>query len=189
MPKCQNCNAALSENAKFCGGCGSAITKRNDHCAKCGNKLSASDTFCGSCGNNAGNRQNNDQVDHRNKEYSEEQGSFDYYKQALSKYSDFSGRSTKAEYWYFVLYNIIIAALVFILGSIIGDEDGILYTIYLFIMLIPFWAVSVRRLHDIGKNGWILLASLIPLIGFIWMLILFTTDSDLGANKYGQNLE
>ena len=113
--------------------------------------------------------------------------SFDYYKQVLEKYSDFSGRSTRAEYWYFMLYNIIIAILIAFFGIIIGDEQGILYILYLFVMFIPQLTVSVRRLHDIGKSGWIFLVSLIPLIGFIWMLILFTRDSDVGTNKYGPN--
>jgi len=133
------------------------------------------------------NKQNNDQIEYENINNTEEQSSFDYYGQVLEKYNDFSGRSTRAEYWYFVLYNIIIALSIAFLGAIIGDEQGILYVLYLFIVFIPQLAVSVRRLHDIGKSGWIFLVSLIPLIGFLWMLILFTTDSDSGTNKYGPN--
>ena len=186
MPKCKKCNAEFIEGDKFCPGCGFKIIEQKSHCVKCGNKISSDDEFCGSCGNDISDMQNKDQIRYGDIDDTGEQSSFDYYKQVLNKYSDFDGRSTKAEYWYFMLYNIIIAILIAILGIIIGDA-GILYVLYLFITFIPQLAVSVRRLHDIGKSGWIFLVSLIPLIGFLWMLILFTTDSDSGVNKYGPN--
>jgi len=47
--------------------------------------------------------------------------------------------------------------------------------------------VSVRRLHDVGKSGWMLLIGLIPLVGAIWLLVLMVTDSVPGENQYGQN--
>jgi uncharacterized membrane protein YhaH (DUF805 family) len=47
--------------------------------------------------------------------------------------------------------------------------------------------VSVRRLHDVGKSGWMLLIVLIPLVGIIWLLVLLATESNLGDNKYGPN--
>ena len=165
-----------------------AKENRQKHCTQCGSLISEEDKFCGDCGAKILNKEdNNNQVKYRNAGNTREQGSFDYYKQALSKYRDFSGRSTRAEYWYFMLYNIIIAILIAIFGVIIGDEEGILYFLYLLVVIIPDLAVSVRRLHDIGKSGWILLIGLIPFIGFLWMLILFTTDSESGANKYGPN--
>ena len=46
-------------------------------------------------------------------------------------------------------------------------------------------AVAVRRLHDVGKSGWFYLISLIPLIGGIWLFVLFVTEGDKGANQYG----
>ena len=48
-------------------------------------------------------------------------------------------------------------------------------------------AIGVRRLHDVGKSGWMLLLALIPLIGAIWLLVLFATNSKEGANKWGEN--
>lgn len=63
----------------------------------------------------------------------------------------------------------------------------LVYLFYILAMLIPSIAVSVRRLHDIGKSGWMLLIYFIPLIGSIWLLILFLTDSEPGENKYGPN--
>jgi uncharacterized membrane protein YhaH (DUF805 family) len=53
--------------------------------------------------------------------------------------------------------------------------------------LVPSLAVGVRRLHDVGKSGWMLLVALIPLIGAIWLLILFCKDSQPQENKWGAN--
>jgi uncharacterized membrane protein YhaH (DUF805 family) len=53
--------------------------------------------------------------------------------------------------------------------------------------LVPSLAVGVRRLHDVGKSGWMLLVALIPLIGAIWLLILFCKDSQPKENKWGVN--
>lgn len=58
---------------------------------------------------------------------------------------------------------------------------------YNLFVLIPSLAVAVRRLHDLGKSGWMLLVSFIPLVGGIWLLILFLTEGNPSANKYGEN--
>ncbi|MBT3559904.1 MAG: DUF805 domain-containing protein [Flavobacteriaceae bacterium] len=52
---------------------------------------------------------------------------------------------------------------------------------------IPSLAVLVRRLHDVGKSGWFYFIVLIPLVGAIWLLVLFCTDGDQGENKWGPN--
>ena len=52
---------------------------------------------------------------------------------------------------------------------------------------LPNLAVSVRRLHDVGKSGWMYLICLIPLIGALWLLVLYCTDSKPGANQFGEN--
>jgi uncharacterized membrane protein YhaH (DUF805 family) len=113
------------------------------------------------------------------------------------KYAVFSGRAQRAEYWYFYLFNIIISIILGILGKIIGvfnltigtagNEVNILSAIYSLAVLIPGLAVSVRRLHDVGKSGWMILINLIPLIGTIWYLILMIRDSVPGENEYGPN--
>ena len=116
-----------------------------------------------------------------------------YYLSVLKKYAVFSGRAQRAEYWYFFLFSIIISFVLGIIDGVIGFGVGtimgmgILSGIYSLAVLIPGLAVSVRRLHDIGKSGWMLLILLIPLIGIIWLLILFVINSDPGENKYGPN--
>ncbi len=64
---------------------------------------------------------------------------------------------------------------------------GWIYSVYTLAILIPSLAVAVRRLHDVGKSGWFLLITLIPLIGGIWCLILMCTDGDVQDNEYGSS--
>ncbi|MFA5827163.1 MAG: DUF805 domain-containing protein [Candidatus Paceibacterota bacterium] len=120
-----------------------------------------------------------------------------YYLTVLKKYTVFSGRARRAEYWYFVLFNVIISMVLGILGKAIGvfnitigavgSEINILSIIYGLALLIPGLAVCVRRLHDTGKSGWMALIVLIPLIGTIWILVLMIKDSTPGENEYGPN--
>lgn len=115
-----------------------------------------------------------------------------WYLKVLKQYADFSGRARRKEYWMFVLFNMIFANVATILDNVLGIAmEGIgygpLYGLYALAMLIPGLAVAVRRLHDVGKSGWMILIALIPLIGSIWFLVLMVTDSNAGENQYGQN--
>lgn len=113
-----------------------------------------------------------------------------YYSICLSKFADFSGRARRREYWTFVLVNCLIAMLLLILGLAFGEDSpasNIMVTIFYLIMLVPNLSVSVRRLHDIGKSGWYMFLSLIPLIGGLILLIWSLMDSEPGENQYGKN--
>ena len=123
-----------------------------------------------------------------------------YYLKALRNYTLFTGRATRSEYWYFVLFNLIFSIVAIIIDNIIGTKIsmdsingpmalpyGYIYILYWLAVLLPALAVTVRRLHDVNKSGWFILICLIPFIGAIWLLILMVTDSDPGENKYGVN--
>lgn len=114
-----------------------------------------------------------------------------YYISVLKKYAVFSGRATRSEYWYFVLISFIISAILSVIDRVIGSASGTnlgtLGSIYSLAILIPALAVSARRLHDIGKSGWMILVNLIPFVGWIWFIVLTVTDSNPGENKYGPN--
>lgn len=118
-------------------------------------------------------------------------GAFDYFKLALSKYSQFDGRSRRSEYWYFTLFNALIgiaAGIVAgILASILGEWAVFLAYIPALYFLIPGIAVAIRRLHDTGKSGWFLLIGLIPILGSLALLFFMVQDSEPGANQYGPN--
>ena len=111
---------------------------------------------------------------------------FDWYKKVLTHYADFSGRARRSEYWYFVLCNFLISLVVSAVSYWVLNNSW-LESLYGLAILIPSIAVGVRRLHDIGKSGWFWLVALIPLIGWIWVIILFCQDSQPGANKWGEN--
>jgi uncharacterized membrane protein YhaH (DUF805 family) len=104
----------------------------------------------------------------------------------LERYAQFQGRARRAEFWWFVLANIIISVVLFALTAIAG-VFVVLYVIFWLGMIVPSLAVGVRRLHDTGKSGWFLLLDLIPLVGPIILLVFFATDGTPGTNQYGMS--
>ena len=106
-----------------------------------------------------------------------------YLKVVRDNYANFNGRASRQEYWMFFLFNVIFA---FVAGFVDGFFGlGFLYLLYVLAVFIPGLAVGVRRLHDVGKSGWFLLISLIPLVGAIWLIVLVASKSNPGENQYG----
>lgn len=124
-----------------------------------------------------------------------------YYIDVLKNFAVFTGRARRSEFWYFFLFNTIFSIVASMIdsrvlgstfswnltGETVSLPYGYVWMCYNLIVLIPGLAVSVRRLHDVGKSGWFILISLIPLIGAIWLLVLYVTDSQIGENKWGPN--
>ncbi len=115
-----------------------------------------------------------------------------WYLKVLRQYTDFSGRARRKEYWMFALFNLIFAIAATILDNIFGLAIadlgyGVIYCLYVLAVLIPGIAVGVRRLHDIGKSGWMYLIIFIPIVGAIWLIVLFCTDGEAGENAWGEN--
>ena len=109
-------------------------------------------------------------------------------------YANFSGRARRKEYWMYVLVQSIIMIGLMILDSILGLDFelqgislgyGYLYLIGVIVHFIPSLAVLVRRLHDVGKSGWFYFIFLIPIIGIIWLLVLYCTEGQKQDNKWG----
>ena len=110
---------------------------------------------------------------------------FEEYKNALEKYAAFVGRASRKDLWMFVLYNFIISIAVGIVAGIIRvPAVSWLYALFVFI---PNLALAARRLHDTGRSGWWQLIALVPIIGFVVLIIFYCTDSQPGENKYGPN--
>ncbi len=101
-----------------------------------------------------------------------------YYLKVFQNYATFTGRARRSEYWYFVLFNTI--AILILLALSAALKLPYLLAIYYLATLIPGLAVSVRRMHDVGKSGWFLL---IP----IYSLVLVLTPGEKGENKYGED--
>ncbi len=109
-----------------------------------------------------------------------------WYVAVLKKYTEFSGRAHRQEYWMFVLFNIIISLAIAFVEQIAGIP-GIVSVLYTLGVLLPSIAVGIRRLHDTGRSGWWLLIALVPILGAIVLLVFFVQDSRPGSNQFGPN--
>ena len=100
----------------------------------------------------------------------------EYFMKCMRLYATFDGRARRSEFWYFYLFYMIASFLVgFIAGAINFQYLPIILALGL---IVPYIAVAIRRMHDVGKSGWFIL---IP----IYNLILFLTPGETGPNKYG----
>lgn len=118
----------------------------------------------------------------------------------LQKYATFSGRASRPEYWWFVLFLIlaqivlnIVDTMMFGTGTFTHgpgyarwvSNGGPLSAIFALGTFLPALAAAVRRLHDVGKSGWWLLVAFFPLIGGLVLLYFFVQPSQPGPNDFG----
>lgn len=94
-------------------------------------------------------------------------------KLCFSKYADFNGRASRPEYWWFALF-------IFLASAVLSMVSNLLPGIFAVATLLPSLAVAVRRLHDTERSGWWLLVGLVPVVGFI-VLIVFMTQKTVGV--------
>jgi uncharacterized membrane protein YhaH (DUF805 family) len=99
-------------------------------------------------------------------------------KTCLTKYAAFDGRASRSEFWWFVLFQLLLTLGAQMISHLLGG----LLSLALFL---PALAAAVRRLHDIGKSGWLVLVGLIPLIGWLLLLYWNVQPGSASANDYG----
>src|SRR3954453_19494674 len=104
-----------------------------------------------------------------------------WYLEVLKKYAEFKGRARRKEYWMFFLVNLVIGVALALIESM-GGSPGIIGMLYSLAVLLPPTGVTVRPLHDPGRPGWWILVILIPLIGWIVLLVFMVLDSQPGDN-------
>ena len=110
---------------------------------------------------------------------------------SLSKYAVFRGRASRSEFWFFVLFNLFVGLAATVLDSVLQTDyqgyatGGIINTVSGLVLLVPTFAVAARRLHDSGRSGWWLLLILVPVLGWIALLVFYCLDRTSGANRYG----
>jgi uncharacterized membrane protein YhaH (DUF805 family) len=109
-----------------------------------------------------------------------------WYLAVLKKYAVFSGRARRKEFWMFYLFYFIIVVVLSVIEMAIGIPY-ILSGLYSLALVIPSIAVTVRRLHDTGRSGWWWWILLVPLVGWIVLLVFMVLDSQPGDNEYGPN--
>ena len=121
---------------------------------------------------------------------------FTYWLECFTKhYADFSGRARRSEYWGKVLFNglVNLAFRILLIVGIMLEAKEVTFLlliclgVYSLAWLLPGIAVSVRRLHDIGKSGWNLLWILLPIVGAIMLIYWCCQDSQPEENKWGAN--
>jgi uncharacterized membrane protein YhaH (DUF805 family) len=150
----------------YCTNCGADLASSNDvrYCTSCGTRVSSRMSLGGG-ETSAGMISPADAIS-----------------TCFSKYVDFSGRATRAEYWWWVLIMGFGAIIVGESLNLIHPAAGSIVGVAL---LLPGLAVAVRRLHDIDKSGWWLLIALVPLIGWLVLIIFYAKRGSPGSNSYG----
>lgn len=110
----------------------------------------------------------------------------DAVKAVYTNYVGFQGRARRSEYWWFFLFYLIVYMVLYTVDLTVFGYP-MLSGLFALASFLPSLAVGVRRLHDTGRSGWWLLIGLIPLVGFIVLIIFYVGDSQPGDNKYGSN--
>ena len=107
----------------------------------------------------------------------------------FSKYVTFSGRARRSEFWYFILFTILGSIVIGILESVVFGwslvDPGGISGLFDLVVLLPSISVAVRRLHDLDKSGWWWWLWLIPIVGWIILLIWYSTKGTIGSTRFG----
>lgn len=154
--KCYECGAMVSDKATTCPHCGAPLAKET--------------------------AKDNNNPPYRQYYTIDEQPTLTFfeavYSALIKNYVNFSGRARRSEYWYFSLFDVIVGIITYFTPSptieVWGLPVSLLYCLYYLVFFLPVLAVSVRRLHDIGKSGWnILTLYLMPLLA----IFIFATSN------------
>ena len=138
------------------------------YCPKCGNQIEPGSRFCGGCGSPM---------------ETSRIGLIQAIQLGFQNYANFSGRSNRSEYWWWTLFVVVIYFALNFLGAIV-PLLGIVTSLFGLVTLLPGLALGARRMHDIDKSGWYLLLWLLPIIGWIWFLILACQRGTEGPHKH-----
>ncbi|MEU7036302.1 DUF805 domain-containing protein [Streptomyces sp. NPDC046237] len=109
-----------------------------------------------------------------------------WYLDVLKKYAVFTGRARRQEFWMYTLFNLI-AYVVVVIVDVLLTTAPLLTGIYALGVFLPTLAVTIRRLHDTGRSGWMILLGLIPLVGAIILIVFYATEGNQTDNAYGPN--
>ena len=115
-----------------------------------------------------------------------------WYIDVLKKYTVFSGRARRKEFWMFFLFSAIISIFLVVIDEFMGwqfemggDILGFLSTLYYVAVIVPYLAVIIRRLHDTERTGWWILIAFIPIVGVLVLLVFLILQGTRGENRYG----
>ncbi|MBW9090039.1 DUF805 domain-containing protein [Rhizobium wenxiniae] len=109
------------------------------------------------------------------------------YFDGMRRYFSFSGRSTRSQYWLFSLTVVVLGIIAVVLdAAVLGSPKPAAFTALVYVAhLIPSLAVTVRRLHDADKSGWLVLLLLVPLVNLVCYVVFGCLASTPDANRFG----
>ncbi|MGZ5201191.1 MAG: DUF805 domain-containing protein [Telluria sp.] len=99
----------------------------------------------------------------------------------FSKYADFNGTASRSEFWWFTLFCWVASMLINFFG---GSVASFIFSVA---TMVPGFAVGARRLHDTDRSGWLQLLWLVPVIGWILLIVWLTQEGK--ANRYAASTE
>ena len=117
----------------------------------------------------------------------------DAIKSFFANYANFKGRARRSEFWYSYLLVVVVAMVLNAvmpgqtvdLNGIAIQGQGVLYILWTLATAVPLFAVTWRRLHDTNTGGPYFFMGLIPLVGWILLIIKWATEGTAGPNKFG----
>lgn len=164
----------------FCGKCGASVENTQVFCVSCGFQLNTQSSATASSTVLPPPLNANMSIANAPKPM----GLIETIKFSYKNYARFSGRASRSEYWYWYLFTF---GGFIPLGLIVSGStfSSLLSVVFLLSTIVPGWARGTRRLHDINKSGAFLFLGLIPLVGFVLLIVFFCTRGDDVANRYG----
>lgn len=146
-------------------------------CPYCGEDILVEAKKCKHCGEWVNEES---RVEHLNN--IKQPGFFEYYlwEPIFKRYFDFKGKMPLKQFWIndLLIVPLFTFAVTFFLALLVGLEymnssfAEILYTLFTLFIFIPTLACTIRRLRDAGKNPWWVLISIVPIVGWIWLIVL-----------------
>jgi uncharacterized membrane protein YhaH (DUF805 family) len=101
-------------------------------------------------------------------------------------YVGFSGRASRSEFWYWILFTVLVGIVASIIDfGVLSSDASPISSIWSLVTFLPSLAMGVRRLHDTDRSGWWWLIAFIPLIGFIVLIVFWCSEGTRGPNKFG----
>jgi uncharacterized membrane protein YhaH (DUF805 family) len=153
-------------------------------CPRCGHDNPEASQFCKGCGTNLIPREASVGAELPMVGFGEA------ISRGFRNYATFSGRSTRAESWWWTLFTFLTGVILAIVDTVTGTmgmfgDAGLLGQLFDLAVLVPSLALGVRRLHDINRTGWWLFLIFVLVIGWIVLIVWAIKRGDRGPNKYG----
>lgn len=101
----------------------------------------------------------------------------------LLEYAVVRGRARRSEYWWFALFNVLVGIAAALVDMALSTS--VVETVVALALTVPSITVGVRRLHDIDRSGWWTLLVLVPVVGWIVLLVWASQDGTPFDNSYG----